>query len=99
MGLSSGADSIPKKKVPTYIDNPLGPELMGGRSRARHFNGDIQRTAFIGRLAIPTSLLARRILQEIFGCVGQRGYIEPSLLWITVAISVLLIGNGFYVDF
>lgn len=73
---------------------------MGGQVSSKTFNGDIQRTTFIGRLAIPTSLLARRILQEIFGYVGQGGYIEPSLLVdYGAAISVLLVGNGFYVDF
>lgn len=56
---------------------PSRPRTHGGQDSSKTFNGDIQRTAFIGRLAIAISLLARLILQEIFGCVGQGGYIEP----------------------
>ena len=77
-----------KLQLTLYRHNPLAPELIEGRSRARHLMAKFN--APLSSEAPDSEVVTQRenLLQRLFGHVGKGIYIEPPLTWITAATSV-----------
>ncbi|KAJ5476031.1 galactoside O-acetyltransferase [Penicillium sp. IBT 31633x] len=65
--------------------NPLGPELIEGRSRARRLMATFNAPLTLEASAVKIVSQRTDIIHDLFCHVGKSIYIEPPL-WITAAI-------------
>ncbi|KAJ5822930.1 hypothetical protein N7447_005270 [Penicillium robsamsonii] len=86
-----------ERMISGMLYNPLGPELIEGRSRARRLMTTFN--APVSSEAPESQVVSQRedILRELFGRVGQGVYIEPPL-FVDYGCNIS-IGTGFYANF
>ncbi|OQE14384.1 hypothetical protein PENFLA_c038G04109 [Penicillium flavigenum] len=85
-----------ERMISGMLYNPLGPELIEGRSRARRLMAIFN--APLSLEVSPSQVVSREdVLRELFGHVGHGVYIEPPL-FVDYGCNIS-IGSGFYANF